>query len=133
MSLAKDMVKDYFVSGGVTPEEVNENVLRMTYVLNGAKANIYLIFGDSDRYVSILIRDFAMVPEDKKEAMCVVLNDINAKYKYAKFSVEEQAIIEQADVILTLDSCAEIIHEYIIRLTQILEESYKDIMRGIWA
>ena len=92
------------------------------------------IFFDPERNVHILSRDYVHVPDDKVDAMYKVVNELNRTYRWAKFSLDDEGdIVLEADAVLDLDTCGDEIMEILFRLTQIADEAYPVVMRGLYA
>ena len=60
-------------------------------------------------------------------------NECNCKFRWAKFTVVDGKISVESDAIIQLDSCADEVTGYMIRLTKIVEAAYPIFMKAMWA
>lgn len=133
MSLAKDVIKESFIAKDFHPLEYDDNTLAFVYSLPNGQANIIIDTSDNNKHISYIIANFCKVPEDKKDVLIKLMNDLNQKYRYAKFYIDEDNDINiRIDAMLPLDACGEFSVDYVGLIVDILDESYKEIMRGIW-
>jgi len=96
---------------------------------------IRFISTDDDNDFKVLTEDFALFPAASREKGCVILNELNRKYKYMKFSMNDNgAVCAQYDVpvkVSTSDVGAVAV-ELAMRCNNIVDDAYPTIMKGIW-
>ena len=91
---------------------------------------------DSDcESVKLVAYDLAKFPADRKDRMYKVCNDLNAKYRWIKFYVDEKdnTITAEDDAVIQIDSCAKETVQCCIQLVQIADEAYPEIQKAIWS
>ena len=95
--------------------------------------NTLVIFGgdvgDHVQLVTVLER----VPEEKFVDVVLICNQLNNRYRYAKFAVDrDNDVVIRADAILDSASAGEKCFELLIRKLKIIREARPDIMRCIY-
>lgn len=89
-----------------------------------------------DNDVKVLTDDLAIIPKAKREAGFVLINELNATYKFAKFTISEKgAVTAQYDFPnCTLSSeLGNIAFEIAIRFSKIVDDIYPMLMKTIWS
>lgn len=128
-------VVQYFDSKGLKYElSDDENVIRVPYTLDNTSVNVYLIFHENDRNVTIKCFEFCKFAEDKKPEMYKTCSLVNAEYKWEKFYVEESdnTITVQDDAIIQADSCGPECYELVARMVSIIDDVFPRFMKTIW-
>lgn len=70
----------------------------------------------------------------KRIELLRVLNDLNCRYRYAKFSMDkDNDVIVRYDVARKNGTAGQTAVEIMLRMRNIIEECYPEIMRTIWA
>ncbi len=94
---------------------------------------VFLFSGDDGRYVS-MYTTIETVPADKIADVLIVCNELNAKYKWLKFYIDDDNdVLSEDDAILNGDSAADECFELMLRRLNILDEVRSPIMRAIYA
>lgn len=116
---------------------VNEEkaVIRVGWNLEGTKLAIFFQFSENNSSVHIEGHEFVSFSKDKTERMYKICNECNKKYRWVKFTVDEEdnAAIVECDAVIQLDTCAEEVVELMLRMTNIVEDAYPQMMKALWA
>ncbi len=92
------------------------------------------IFSDENGCYFSLYLVYEEIPEEKFVDMLFVCNQLNAKYKWVTFYIDdEKNLILHDDAILSVDNAADEAFELLLRMVGISEESKPVIMKGIYA
>lgn len=116
--------------------EKNSYIIAGFGVDNGPDVRVQFISTDNDNDVAI--RLFGLVgikDEAKKVAVCTVLNQLNAKYRYLKFVLDKDGDVNvEYDLALRTsdEKVGPICCEVFIRMMKIIDEAYPMIMRAMW-
>ena len=95
----------------------------------------YHFFFDKDGH-SFTMRVFRLfaVPIDKKLQIMELMNTVNLNYRWVKFFIDKESWMSvQADAIVTSENAGAVGMELMIRTTQIIDDTYANFMREIWA
>lgn len=137
MSLLMDMAKAYFDSVGFYYKEVREDILRIGIggLENKGNMEIIVIFDDNERTVSLRSFDLCHVPENKRDQMYKICNDINENYRWVKLYIDEDdfTITAQDDAVLQAESAGEEIRELAGHMAQIVDDAYPALMKAVWS
>lgn len=89
---------------------------------------------DDDNDVAVRCFRIAQVPQNKMENVRKVLNELNNKYRYVKFVVDdEQDVNCEYDLPIATEAVGACCTEMCIRMVQIIDEAYPEIMKALWA
>ncbi|MBR5095031.1 MAG: YbjN domain-containing protein [Oscillospiraceae bacterium] len=105
---------------------------------NGKNCSVTLRFisTDNDNDVKVLSEDFVKFPEGARERGFRLLNAMNRKYKYVKFTMDEKdgGVSAQFDFPLRLADAqvGPVAVEIALRFAKIVDDSYPEFMQGIW-
>ena len=101
---------------------------------NGSSYRIKFISTDDDNDVAIRVFSIVSVTEDQVAKVLPVLNELNCKYRYAKFTCDDDRDINLEYDFPAASICPEkSAKEMLIRFNTFVEEAYPLIMRTIWA
>ncbi len=95
-----------------------------------------LISTDNDNDVKIMTTNFAKFPEGKIEKGYEVVNQLNNKYRFAKFTIDSSGnVAAQYDLpVSTPDAdVAALCVELVLRFAKIVDGAYPDVMKAIWS
>lgn len=117
-----------------------DNLLHIGVMSNtGVKTDIFVDFdetkgGEELPSCKFIAPSLAVAPEEKTVNMLVALNELNRKFRFAKFSLsEENQVSVQIDIFFrggdAVDECLFALQSII----RIVDESYPVIMRTIYA
>ena len=112
----------------------NESVIMTGF---GGKENVgsvgLVLFFDEERTVHFTTKDFVHVPQNRMDAIYPLLNELNKRYRWAKFTVDDEGdIFAETNGVLDLDTCGDECIEIILRLVDIVDDAYPSIMKGIY-
>ena len=133
--MAAKMVLAYFEAKGTAAKELDEDLLRIGWNIEGGSMDIFFKFDESDSHVHLEGLNFVSVPENKYDAMYKVVNECNDTYNHVKFvlDTEHGQINARDDDVIQLDSCGEECFELMIRMVSIVENALPKFMKAIWA
>ena len=102
---------------------------------NKESVEILLFFSEKNDNVGIRSFDLCKVPEAKKPALYELCSKLNDKYRWVKFYIDEDdnTITAADDAVIQLDSCGEECLELVMRMCDIADEVYPEIMKTIWS
>ena len=95
-----------------------------------------MISTDEDNDVKVLTEDLARFPEDKLMQGYELINALNCRFRYAKFEIDSDGdVTAQYDIPqrTSTEDLGDVALEIAMRLSQIVDESYPEIMKAIWA
>ena len=74
------------------------------------------------------------VEEEKVPVILPVINELNVKYRFVKFTLDKDNDINvEYDYPVSCSNPGESAEEIMIRFVQIIDESYPSLMRAMWA
>ena len=96
--------------------------------------SLRFISADNDNDVKVMTEDIAKVNSAKQDRMYVVLNNLNVKYKYVKFTMDDNGgVCAQYDVPISVGDClGAVALEIALRFAKIVDDAYPEIMKIIW-
>lgn len=117
-------------------DEDGETYFQFNQKLNsGPNIKILTIFNPEDTMVSIYALDYVnLVNTTRKDYMYRLLNDLNSKYTYHKFAMDNNNnIILSCFVPVENNFIPEMILKLIIGSISIMDNEYSSFMKAIWA
>lgn len=103
-------------------------------VENGSSYRIYFISNDDDNDVSVRVYGLISVDESRREKLIPVINDLNCKYRYVKFVLDNDGDVNiEYDYPIRCLNPAASAGEIVLRFTKIIDDSYPTLMRALWA
>ena len=136
MSILMDMTKAYLDSKGFRYQaQDDKEVIRtgLSGLKNKGSVDILLIFQGN----SVSIRSFRLfsVPEEKKDKIYEVCSDMNRKFRWVKFYVddEDNTVTVADDAILLPESAGAEVFELMMRMAGIIDQAYPELMKALWA
>jgi len=97
---------------------------------------IRMISSDEDNDVKVLTANIAKFPEDKLQRGYELVNEFNNRFRYAKFGIDSDGdLTAQYDIPVRIsdDNLGEVAFEIAVRIAQIVDKAYPEIMKAIWA
>ena len=96
---------------------------------------IQFFFSDDSEDAGVRIFDIVKVPEMKSNKMIKVINDLNNKYRFAKFCLDtkDDTIQLEIDLIFRQHDIGVICMEAMLRALRICDDSYPELMKELWA
>lgn len=114
-----------------------QNVMQVSFgkYENKDQMKMLVFFKEDNRTVSVRSFEYCSIPENKLAAMHALCSELNRKYVWVKFFVDtkDNTLTLADDAIVMVDSCGDEIHELLLRMWQIGDDAYPDIMRTLWA
>ncbi len=136
MGRVRKITEDYFDSQGVLYDVRNDGTLSicMGDVDNIGTVRVFIIF-DEDDDVSLRACDICKVPDNKKTSILKAISDMNSKYRWVRFYLDQDdmTITAATDALLEPETCGEEVFELLMRLVGICGETYPVFMRAIYA
>lgn len=101
---------------------------------SGAKVEYVIFPSGKESDVSMRIYGLVKTPENKRAAVLKACNELNSKYRYAKFDVDKDLDVNvEYDIARNNGALAETVMEIIVRFHKIIDDAYPMLMRTIWA
>ena len=137
MSVALKMISRFFDSKGIKYRVEEENrKIRVVYDLDNVNDFVVNIFVDNDD-AGVAVRSFYYVkfPANKAEAMYKKCSEINGRFRWIKFYVDDDdnTVTLAVDGVIQLDSCGEEVYELMGRMLNIADDAYPEFMKVIWS
>ena len=126
----KDVKYTYYA-----PEGERNEAMRISFSGKNKDSIVVTFFFDASGD-SINVKSFsvAKVPAEKLMDCYVVLNELNAEYRWVKFYIDsDNEITVSGDAIVEPGSAADECMEILVRYINIVDEVYPRIMKVIWA
>ena len=103
-------------------------------IVDYAAFAVHFISSDDSNDVSVRIPHYVRFKDAERRDVLRVANDMNNKYRFAKFSVNDEAgaVTIEYDFPENDDGIAEGAVEIFHRLLQIAEDAYPAFMKAIW-
>lgn len=85
--------------------------------------------------VAIRVYDIVKVPEEKVDVMYPAINSLNRHFRFAKFvlDTDDNTIQAEMDTAFRSRDVGEICYELLIRMVDICDTAYPDLMKALWA
>ncbi len=92
------------------------------------------IFSADNEDVALRIFDIVKVPEPKINKMIKVVNDLNNKYRFAKFCLDtdDNTIQLEIDTPFREGSIGLVCREIMLRALNICDDAYPELMKSLW-
>ena len=96
---------------------------------------VQMFFEEDNTAVHLMAIDLVKVPDDRKDRMYKVVNQMNAKFPWIKFVVRDElpVISAEDDAVIQLDSCGEEVLRCCIQLVGICDQAYPLLMKELFA
>ena len=130
----KQLCMEYMRREKIRYEDVREFVLKVTYTgANVSTISIYLYF-DEDGEANVALKSWNIVNfagrVDEAVALC---NTLNAKYRWVKFYVDEDAdVVAELDALVSEQSCGSSCMNLIRRMTSVIDDAYPLLSHALW-
>ena len=103
-------------------------------IKNGGSYRIRFISTDDDNDVAVRVYSLLSVEGDQKEKVFPVLNTLNRKFRFVKFTMDDDGDINiEYDFPVSTVAPEKCAKEIVIRLVSIIDKAYPDLMRAMWA
>ncbi|WP_160214159.1 YbjN domain-containing protein [Adlercreutzia aquisgranensis] len=101
---------------------------------NAPTIEIYVILDGDGESCAIRALPQVRVPENKLEGVWSLANSLNARFRWARFYTDsDNDVVLQCDAVLTETTAADVCFELSLRLLNIADEAYPDMMKQLWA
>lgn len=132
--LKKEELK-YTLHEAEDPESGKDRVIVKFGGENISDIVIQFFFSDDSEDAGVRIFDIVKVPEMKSNKMIKVINDLNNKYRFAKFCLDmkDDTIQLEIDLIFRQHDIGAICTEAMLRALRICDDSYPELMKELWA
>lgn len=131
----KSIYMRYMDENGIKYSDVRERVVRVSYSGDNLKSiPVYVYFSENDEpRVRLACSSIAHFEDNKLAAGLIACNELNRKYRWVKFYVdEENDIIAEDDAIIDATSCGPELRELVVRMVDIIDKGYPTIMQAKW-
>ena len=93
------------------------------------------IFEEDGESVAIRVFDMVKVPAEKVDVMYPAINSLNRHFRFAKFvlDTDDNTIQAEMDTAFRSRDVGEICYELLIRMVDICDTAYPDLMKALWA
>lgn len=128
-------VKTYLESQGIRYTDIEDNIISISFDADNVSSVRFAVFFDNDgESIHIQSIGYVKIPSEKLHPMYRIMNDLNRKFRWAKFSIDDDGdVIVEDDAIIDLESAGEEVFQEIIHLVQIADDAYPVIQKAIWA
>ena len=100
---------------------------------NGGSYRIRFISKSDGNDVAVRVFSLITVREEQAGTMLKVLNDLNKRFRFLKFVLDDHNNVQvEYDFTSNTASAADSAEEIIIRIVQILKDAYPEMMRALW-
>ncbi len=133
MSMYKQLFVQHMDAKGIKYTDRDERSVKVSYAGDYLKSiPIYVFFDkDGDPLVALKCWDIATF-KDKRDRAIVVCNELNSKYRWVKFYVDDDNdIIADADAMLGAATCGEECLSMVRRIVNIVDEAYPLIFKAL--
>lgn len=85
--------------------------------------------------VAIRVYDIVKVPEEKVDMIYPAISSLNKHFRFAKFvlDTDDNTIQAELDAAFRSRDVGEICYELLIRMVDICNKAYPDLMKALWA
>ena len=115
----------------------NQEVILAGFTMKNRPGSQRLVihFDNNEKGVAIRAFEVAKFPEEKLDKMFKFVNDLNDKFSWIKFTVDEKdfTITAADDAVIQLDSCGPEVQQCCYQMLGIIDEAYPDIMKAIFS
>ncbi len=138
MTKTLDNIKSYFKANDLKYLEVKEGeVIRVNFsgLENAGSVEILVITDDNDRTIGLRSFNLLKVKDELKPKMYKVCSDLNHKFRWVKFYVDDSdnTVTAESDAVTQAESAGEEAFELVMRMTGIIDEAYDELMRAKFA
>ena len=136
MATFKDAFTEFLTEKGIKFIDIDERAVRLLWNSSVVPSGISVVVvfdSNNGERVHFMGNRFIKVPEDKTVDLVLACNALNKKYRWFKFYVDTDSdLMVEDDAILSLDNVGDECLEIVIRLVEVVNESYQVLMRALW-
>ena len=108
--------------------------LQFGHKTGGGSYRIHFISTKEKNDVAVRVFGLVKASADNRAAVIETINELNSKYRYAKFCLKEDGDVNlEYDFLASCSNPAESARDLVILILQIVEEAYPTLMRTLWA
>ena len=138
MTKTLDNIKSYFKAKELGYQEVKEGEtirVRFSGLENAGTVEILVITDDNERTIALRSYNLLKVKDELKPKMYKVCSDLNHKFRWVKFYVDDSdnTVTAESDAVTQAGSAGEEAFELVLRMTKIIDEAYDELMRAKFA
>ena len=140
MGMLANLIKQYFDTEDLNYRESVDNdgdvCLRLSFsAKNKPSVEVLLILDEEQKTLSLRSFDFCSVTEDKKQGIYKLCSDMNHKFKWVKFYLDENdnTVTLEDDAILAPENAGAEAMELMLRMVAIADTAYPFFMKYLWA
>lgn len=128
-----DFLDEHNVKWSYASED--ENTIRIGYNLDNTHIAIFVIFGENCTDAGVRGVDFINVPKDKIAELIFAINKANCEYRWITFTIdsEDGSVVARADAVINEETCADVVFELVVRMNNVVDEVYPELMKAMWA
>ena len=130
-------VMAYLDQKGVKYTNPKDDVIKIVYNCdNISSVPVNLFFdNDGDPYVSLRCWEITSVKDVSKRVTAILAcNNIHTQWRWVKFYLDDDNdIVAQLDAHLSLTNAGEECHTLVLRMVNIIDDVYPNLMKAIWA
>ncbi len=140
MSLVADRFTSFMDEKGIRYDyfertEKRNEAVKITYSGENAESiSVIFFFDDNNKSVNVKSFSIAKIPSNKLMDVYVILNELNAEYRWVKFFVDsDNEVTVSGDALVDATSAGPECHEIMIRYINIIDEVYPRLMKVLWS
>lgn len=112
----------------------SSNVWLQFGIKNGGSYRIRFISRDDDNDVAVRVFGLVTIDENHWAKVLPAINKLNAKYRYIKFILDDDGDVNlEYDYLVRCPNPAVSAREIVVRIVKIVDDSYPELMRAMWA
>ncbi len=124
---AKNLKYDVEEGDGHTLVSISTGAENMTSI------RVNLFIDDDNSHVSLCVIGFIRVKPENFANALIACNSCNQKYRWVKFVIDDDMDINAMDDAVTNpDSAGEELFELMVRMMQVVDDSYPVFMKSLW-
>ena len=101
---------------------------------NGSSYRIQFISTDDDNDVAVRVFGLISVEDGKGSRVLPVLNQLNSKFRYVKFVMDDDGDINvEYDFPVRATRVEDSAEEIVIRFVRIIDDAFPDLMHALWS
>lgn len=95
---------------------------------------VRFISTDNDNDVAVRVFEVAKAPENKRAAVLETINALQRRFRYASFTLDDDGDVNMAyDMPVRTGNVGDIAVEMFVRIVDIADKAYPELMKAIWA
>jgi len=101
---------------------------------DNTSASVKFISTDNDNDVAVRLFSFVKVPDNKRTAVLETLNSLQRQYRYVGFALDnDNEVVISYDFPIRTTNAGEVAVEMFMRVWDIADKAYPELMKAIWA